>query len=142
MKMFLAASVLLLASFAQAEVKPFGSFVPQACSLPGANTGFSTEQVSINKVCLGKLAGSNKVAVQLFINDGHQEIYVIKLEEKVIRMGANTQNFQGENLTWEESSIQGQLITVMGIRKSMIIKVQTSENLKFQGNIEAVFTTL
>lgn len=143
MKQFLLLSALMLsAAAAQAEVKMPGEFVPTMCSMPATNTGFQTDMLAIEKVCLGTRAQMDGQALAVYLNDGSAEVFEIKVKETILRLGANAADFKGASVSEDGSLVKGQIITIMGIRKSIAIKLQTNSNLKFQGNLEAVYVTL
>jgi hypothetical protein len=142
MKTILAAALLLSSFAAHAEVKPVGTFVPQACSMNPDPNEARPDIIAIDKVCVGQLAGMDQAAIQIFVNDGSEEIYAINVKDTgVLRMGPNPASFSGVNVDSSTVTVKGQIITVMGIRKSVQVKLKTSRNLKFEGGVEQVWVT-
>lgn len=142
MKKVLLASAVMLASLgAQAEVKPPGTFVPSLCSVRSEASAHS-ELLAVEQVCLGARVQMDGTSLAILLNDGTQEIFDIRVKESILRLGENKAPFKGESIFEDASSVKGEIITIMGIRKSISIKLQTNRNLRFQGNLEAVYVTL
>ena len=140
-KVLLASAVMLTTIAAKAEVKLPGTFVPSLCSQrPAVSAG--SEILSVEQVCLGTRVQVEGPSLAIYLNDGSSEVYDIRVKESILRLGANTAPFKGESIAEGGSSVKGQIITIMGIRKSISIKLQTDRNLKFQGDLEAVYVTL
>ncbi|KYG66315.1 hypothetical protein AZI86_04465 [Bdellovibrio bacteriovorus] len=142
MKKVLLASALMLSTIvAKADVKLPGTFVPSLCSKRAA-TSAGSELLNVEQVCLGTRVQMEGQSLAIYLNDGSAEVYDISVKERILRLGPNTAPFKGESVAEDGSLVKGQIITIMGIRKSVSIKLQTNSNLKFQGDLEAVYVTL
>lgn len=139
-KVLLLSALVLSSASAQASLKFPGQFVARECSVDMDEV--STQVIAVSKVCFGTRAAFNDVALAVYLNDGTQTVYTLQTKGDLVRMGANTTKFKGESVRGLNSAIKGEIITVMGIRRSVSIKFVTSENLKFEGNLEPVYTTL
>lgn len=144
-KVVLLSALMLSAVAAKAEVKMPGEFIPTMCSQ--RPEGARPDIIAVEQVCLGKRAQMEGQALAVYVNDGTSEVFDITVQETILRLGANTAGFQGESVSDWDSIVKGQIITIMGIRKSISIKLETNQfhtgkKLKFQGNLEAVYVTL
>lgn len=141
MKALLLVSALFAASFAQAEVKPLGTFVPTLCTYHTKSNGPVAAVVAVKSVCVGKLSGMNQEVVKLSLNTGEEAYYAVKFTGKRGGMGVSKAKFSGMDESGEDK-ITGTLITTSGITVSYQIQLKTKSNLSYSGNLKAVFTTM
>jgi hypothetical protein len=141
MKLALIALTVMLASVSHAEVKPFGTFVPNLCS--NEVVGPTTKVVSVKSVCVGTLVGYKDQVIQLSINDGAKYLYSMNLDTQFKpQMGNQSSTFHGNILILKMMDrITGSFSTSSGITVTYGIDLKTQSNLKFRGTLQPVFVT-
>lgn len=135
---------LVATTAAHAEVKRPGTFVPNLCSVSGLGHPTRPSIVAVKEVCVGKIAGFDKEALEITTNDGEKRIYEITVRRAPgrPRMGQNVSPFEGHRFNQRvRDDVEGKLVFTTGITTSWQISLKTSSNLEFKGNMEQVFVT-
>lgn len=142
--LFVSVIALVAAASAQAEVKRPGTFVPSLCSVSGLGHPVRPEIIAVKEACIGKIAGFEKDALEVLLNDGTKRVYELQMQRAPgrPRMGQNNTPFTGaifNNRRHDE--VRGVLVFTTGITTSWNLRFQTSSNLKFSGSLQQVFVT-
>ncbi len=136
----------LFVSFnAFAVLNPPGTFEPDMCAYTnfGSPGSFRSDVIAVDEVCKGSLAGLNQQAVQVIVNDGSVRVYAITVKDAAKgKMGIQKLPFKGENVEDSSDKIKGNLYFSSGITTAWSIELETTGNLKFEGNLERVVRAL
>jgi hypothetical protein len=100
---------VLFGSAAQAEVKPFGTFIPQLCGQPVHVRGIAPFVAPTN-VCFGKLNGTDQKAISVSFPGSHV-VYNVIGERPLVGPG-NKQSTE-LSLSHEETGIADQAILTL-----------------------------
>jgi hypothetical protein len=141
---FVSLLAVVAASSAQAEVKRPGSFVPSLCSVSGLGHPTRPSIVAVKEACIGKIAGSEKDALEVLTNDGEKRVYEIKIHRAPgrPRMGENDSPFEGSTRSSRvRDEVEGVLTFTTGMTTSWQLQFKTTSNLKFQSTLQEVFVT-
>lgn len=140
MKVLVVVSALLVASIAQAEMRPPGTFIPRLCSNPA--TIENGQAVGVKSVCTGDLSETDEEVVQVVTTDGETRDYAVSWTgNRGGGMGSFTARFTGTHLE-SGDTIKGSLVTTSGITVTQQLKFETESNLSYNGYVEMVFVTL
>lgn len=137
-------SAFTLAASTHAEVKRPGAFVPSLCSLRSLGNSPSLSLVAVKGACIGKIAGSDKEALEVTLNDNGKRVFEITVRRAPgrPRMGANKSPFEGSMLNQRvRDDVEGVLVFTSGITTSWNLSFKTTSNLKFSGSLQQVFVT-
>ena len=144
MKTLLVSIIALVAvTSAHAEVKRPGTFVPSLCSVSGLGHPTRPSIIAVKEACIGKIAGFEKDALEVLLNDGSKRVYEIKMRRSgPPRMGENKTPFEGALLNnRQHDEVRGVLVFTTGITTSWQMQFETDTNLSFRGNLQKVFVT-
>lgn len=141
--LFVSVVALVAATSAQAEVKPHGTFVPSLCSHQNDAGRIRPSIVAVKEACIGKIAGFQKDALEVQLNDGSVRVYKIQMRRSgPPRMGQNKTAFEGALFNnRQHDEVRGVLVFTTGITTSWQLQFRTDSNLTFSGNLREVFVT-